>query len=590
MNDFFKSVLARSCGTAVVLMLMESQAPAAPQVAAGGDVSTVAAAGDFLWAAGMGGYQADYSPPAALKQDHAWTAIDCADNGGLGIDGGGALWAWGSQPIISGATGSSSSFYPIRIGTDLWRSVSAQGEYSFGVKEDGTLWGWGNFNVGNVGVFFSNVPVQFGSATNWRFVTGSGYNLAIQDDGSLWAWGHNGHGNLGDGTNVSRSAPVRIGTDSDWKSAACGAWTSYGIKTDGSLWAWGSGAYGDGNAFGSSNVPVRVGTDNNWLKISGGSSSSAIAIRTDGSLWSWGQNSNGMLGLGTVTSQLVPARIGQENSWADLATGSSHVIAARNDGSIWAWGNNNIQQFGIAGISGSDVPLEVTAGFVPTPRFLIYNAGYPIAQNSYYQTLKTAILQEPTFFDIKVRNNGFAPLTLSAGQLPGITILPPGEIPGLTDATLQVRLDATGAGQFSGQVAVNSNDPDRPLLTLDLNGHVVSPANDTDGDGMNDAAEVALGALGFLWNSHQPALVTTFYENVGLAGFHGEREIMDVQWKSGTPLMEALGNTVWMPLDLKSSGGFSAPLLLPGNIHQTSDHALDVSVPLPAGKRFVRIR
>ncbi len=239
-----------------------------------------------------------------------------------------------------------------------------------------------------------------------------------------------------------------------------------------------------------------------------------------------------------------------------------------------------------------------------------------------------------------------------------------GQVPGLSDSTLQVRLDAIEAGWFSGEVSVNSNDPDRPLFTLNLSGRVLSPDGYSDLDGMNDAAELALSALGFLWNSRQAALVdskfqsdgwgdceasmgrtrasrvvfgalakdlrfrpfhvvfdegvenntrgrvcsprfhtygasarihfyrtlvTTFYENVGLVGFHAEREIMDLQWKSSPPLMEASGNTIWMPLEMAAPSAPSTPWLSPENVRQTAGQALDISVLLPAGKRFVRL-
>ncbi len=169
-------------------------------------------------------------------------------------------------------------------------------------------------------------------------------------------------------------------------------------------------------------------------------------------------------------------------------------------------------------------------------------------------------------------------------------MVPPGQVPGLSDSTLQVRLGATEAGWFSGEVSVNSNDPDRPLFTLNLSGRVLSPDHDSDLDGMNDAAELALSALGFLWNSSQAALVTTFYENVGLVGFHAEREIMDLQWKASPPLMTASGNTIWLPLEMTAPSAPSTPWLSPGNVLQTAGQALDVSVLLPAGKRFVRLK
>ena len=49
---------------------------------------------------------------------------------------------------------------------------------------------------------------------------GHAHTLALKADGSLWAWGRNNHGQLGDGTTTVQSAPVQVGTDTDWVQVA----------------------------------------------------------------------------------------------------------------------------------------------------------------------------------------------------------------------------------------------------------------------------------------------------------------------------------------------------------------------------------
>ncbi|GAA5124195.1 hypothetical protein GCM10023212_23660 [Luteolibacter yonseiensis] len=560
---------------------------AAPLVGAGSHSSIVVRDDNFLWSAGPYG---SHAPPSALKLGTAWSVIDCVDDRTVGIDSNGALWTWGSA---IGLERPYSSVYPVQVGTDShWRSVSADDRYTLAVKEDGTLWGWGNFYVGYVPIFDSWVPVQVGSASNWSFVTGSGYNLGIRKDGSLWALGHNGHGNLGDGTNVSRTEPVRVGNATNWKSAACVDWTSFGIKEDGSLWVWGGngGTYGNGGTGGSSMVPVRVGTDNNWRKISG-KNSAVLALRTDGSLWSWGVNSGGMLGLGATTAQYSPARIGTDKNWADVSAGDGHVIAARTDGSIWAWGNNAIGQFGITGVSSSNVPLDVSTAFVAVPRFVIYDDYGPVVNYpQQYWSVKTAIEHEPTDLEIRIRNDGFIPLDLSASRAQGFTATFPPTVAGLSDATIKVRMDAGTAGNFVGQLVLNSNDSARPMFTVNLDGRVVSAADDTDNDGMNDAAEVALAPLGFVWNSTETTKVAQFFENAGLAGLFQASEIQAVEWKAGAPFINLPAQTIRIPLELKSSADISAPLITPENLLESAGGGLEISVPLQPGKRFIWLK
>lgn len=68
------------------------------------------------------------------------------------------------------------------------------------------------------------------------------------DDGSLWTMGKNNNGQLGDGTNVDRSAPVKI-VDANVTHLATNNHTMF-VKNNGSLWGMGSngnGRLGDGS-------------------------------------------------------------------------------------------------------------------------------------------------------------------------------------------------------------------------------------------------------------------------------------------------------------------------------------------------------
>ena len=96
----------------------------------------------------------------------------------------------------------------------------------FATKSDGTLWGWGTGNNGQVGdgnTFTRYSPIRIGTLTNWSGATivgggggGASHILATKSNGTLWAWGFNSNGQLGDGTTLSRSAPVQIGTLTKW--------------------------------------------------------------------------------------------------------------------------------------------------------------------------------------------------------------------------------------------------------------------------------------------------------------------------------------------------------------------------------------
>jgi len=62
--------------------------------------------------------------------------------------------------------------------------------------------------------------ITAGSTAQNLFVVacGSYHTVVVKSDGTLWAWGENWSGQLGDGTTVNKSAPVQVGSDTDWQT------------------------------------------------------------------------------------------------------------------------------------------------------------------------------------------------------------------------------------------------------------------------------------------------------------------------------------------------------------------------------------
>ncbi|MCE5275458.1 MAG: PKD domain-containing protein, partial [Deltaproteobacteria bacterium] len=62
---------------------------------------------------------------------------------------------------------------------------------------------------------------------------GEAHSVALKSDRTLWAWGYNGNGELGDGTYLARTAPVQVGSDTDWTAVAAGGHHTLALKQDG---------------------------------------------------------------------------------------------------------------------------------------------------------------------------------------------------------------------------------------------------------------------------------------------------------------------------------------------------------------------
>ena len=91
--------------------------------------------------------------------------------------------------------------------------------------------------------------------------------MAIKTDGTLWAWGSGTHGALGQNNLTQRSSPVQI-PGTTWNIIDQGNYLKLAIKTDGTLWSWGSGVTpGDGTTL-SRSSPVQIGSDTSWNAMS----------------------------------------------------------------------------------------------------------------------------------------------------------------------------------------------------------------------------------------------------------------------------------------------------------------------------------
>lgn len=532
-------------------------------------------------------------PPTALATGISWKSMAAGRSHTLYVDSLSALYSWGNGDSgqLGIGNGAGGAKFPIRVGlANDWKSVSAGGDLTSAIKTDGSLWTWGAGIPGETVSTQAQVPVRVGASFDWKSVaTGYLHRLAIRDDGSLWAWGYNSHGSLGDKTFISKSAPVRVGTANDWVSVSCGVYTSFAIKQDGSIWAWGR-VFGSGSEF-TSDTPAPLGKSKDWRAVYPSTSRNiAFAIKQDGSLWSWGENPSGVLGLGDTSARPFPVRVGTTLGWSSVAPGDRHVVATKNDGSIWMWGfleNTNLPQ--------SPVPVDQSSVFNPGPRMRVTannNGAETYTSGVGTLAIHPSILDEPIPTRVSIANRGLQPLLISAINLPSGFTLDPASltVPPLGFVNYQIRLSATSKGLFSGTAHILSNIPSLPNFSLNLSGWVVSPLDDTDGDGLNDAAEIAMAQLGFLFNYPQPALVDTLMSKSKFAGLISEREVFQVDLRAESPTIDVAAQTARLRFQFRDSVNHS-PVLhsmenLPGPTHQ----GIKLNFEIPENHGFVRLR
>ena len=334
----------------------------------------------FTWGLGTSGQLGDgtaanKSSPVQIGTS-SWSKVSIGTHA-LAIASNGTLWAWGlgtSGQLGDGTTITKSS--PVQIGAGSWTAVAAgilTGAFSAAIDITGKLFAWGLGTVGQIGdgtTISKSSPVQIGTGISFTIVTvGGTYAVAISTTGALYLWGLGTSGQLGDGTTINKSTPLKIGASS-WTAVAAGTVTTFAIDINNILYSWGTQSItatylGDPSGLPRSS-PVAVTlpstTVNSWKSVAS-TISNTVAIRaTDSTLWSWGLNDNGQLGDGTTLPYYVPKQIGSR-TWGKLGRtqGASHIVAIDSVGGLWAWGFNNNGQLGDNTVVSKSSPVQIGA-------------------------------------------------------------------------------------------------------------------------------------------------------------------------------------------------------------------------------------
>src|SRR5689334_19874534 len=74
-------------------------------------------------------------------------------------------------------------------------------------------------------------PAVAAPPTIAKVAAGYAHSCAVGTDATLWCWGSNWSGEVGDGTNVSRTTPTRVGTGTNWSKIDGGSSYTCAIRT-----------------------------------------------------------------------------------------------------------------------------------------------------------------------------------------------------------------------------------------------------------------------------------------------------------------------------------------------------------------------
>jgi alpha-tubulin suppressor-like RCC1 family protein len=267
----------------------------------------------FCWGSNTNGQLGNNSTspsliPAAVAGGLVFTRISVGQLHSCALTSDGAAWCWGPS-----SRGGSNTLTPERVAnTPAFTSISAGFSNTCALTSAGAVWCWGPSTsgaAGQGGVLNTGELEAREIVGGITFVALSGgltdHYCGLTAAGDAYCWGSNFGGKLGDGTTVSRSAPVKVATTLKFtKIAAAG--NTCALAQDQTAWCWGQrGGNGDGadnTAPLSQTTPVAVLGGRQFTEISSGGNTCA---RTTDGTWCWGSSSNGQLGDGVPTGGLI---------------------------------------------------------------------------------------------------------------------------------------------------------------------------------------------------------------------------------------------------------------------------------------------
>lgn len=202
-------------------------------------------------------------------------------------------------------------------------------------------------------------PTWLAAESLVRVSAGGEHSCALLDDGTVACWGEGACGLLGDGTARSHEEPVRVRGLSDAVDVSAGALHACALLTDGSVECWGVSVRGrlgspargtrcespQGKVLEASFAPVAVANLPPASVVRAGWHHSCAVVR-DGEVYCWGNGGSGQLGDGTTAHEdcegedcaREPVQVLGLQGVADVAVGYRHSCALLVDGTVQCWG------------------------------------------------------------------------------------------------------------------------------------------------------------------------------------------------------------------------------------------------------------
>lgn len=300
----------------------------------------------------------------------AFDGVESVSGGGkfaLALLGDGTVMGWGANGFGQLCTSAAGGGLPVPMsGVSEATEIAAGSSHALVLLKNGTVLACGENNLGQLGIgtigHGGPEPRPVSGLGDVAAISAHGdTSFALLENGTVMAWGDNHGGQLGDGGTTNSDLPVPVSGLSDVAAVAAGDRFALALLENGTVMAWGMNTQdqlGTGSSERDSLTPVPVSGLHEVSAISAGRDG-AMALLKNGTVMAWGLNRSGGLGNGTTTASDVPVPVKSLTGVTKIAAGGEYNLALLGDGTVMGWGQNNYGQLGDGTIRSTDVPEPV---------------------------------------------------------------------------------------------------------------------------------------------------------------------------------------------------------------------------------------